>query len=359
MVVEATDSNSKRGELHVDVIVRNVDEPPIITGPDTVDDFPENSATSRQVGRYTASDPEGASVNLSLSSGSAEFALAGNGVLTFEESPDYEDQRSYNATVSAAAGSHTANKTVTVNIQNVEEPGAITLSSVQPQEGTQLTATLEDDDGPTGTTWQWYRTSSRGSTGTAITNADSRSYTPDAADVGSYLRAVASYGDGHGAGKSATAVSANRVQEEPPDPESPTFPADGDYDRTINENQPAGRNLGAPVTATDANNDRLTYTIGASDYFEIAASTGQIRTKAELDHETRPTHTVTVTATDPGRTDRHRLRHHHRRGRGRNAGGEWSKQPGIRGGHECRCQAGHLHVHRPGPQGHRVGAHRH
>ena len=98
VVVEATDSNSKRGELHVDVIVRNVDEPPIITGPDTVDDFPENSATSRQVGRYTASDPEGASVNLSLSSGSAEFALAGNGVLTFEGSPDYEDQRSYSAT---------------------------------------------------------------------------------------------------------------------------------------------------------------------------------------------------------------------------------------------------------------------
>ncbi len=300
VTVEATDSTNKKGTLHVDILVQNVDEPPVIAGPDTVDDFPENSATSRQVGRYTASDPEGASVNLSLSSGSAEFALAGNGALTFNESPDYEDQSSYSATVSAVAGSHTVNKTVTVNIQNVEEPGAITLSAVQPQEGTLLTATLDDGDEPTGTTWQWRRASSRGSTGDAITNANSRFYTPDADDVGRYLRAVATYDDGHGTGKTATAVSANRVQEAPPVPEPPVFPADGNYDRSIRENTRAGANLGAPVRATDANNDRLTYSIAASDEFEIVDSTGQLRTKAELDHEGRDQHFVAVTATDPG-----------------------------------------------------------
>ena len=216
------------------------------------------------------------------------------------ESPDYEEQRSYSVTVRAEAGSHTVDKVVTVNIQNVEEPGTITLSTVQPQEGTAFTATLDDDDGPTGTTWQWYRTSSRGSTGAAITNANSRSYTPVADDVGSYLRAVASYDDGHGDDKSATAVSANRVQEAPPAPEPPVFPADGDYGRSIRENLRAGSNVGAPVTATDGNNDRLTYSIAASDEFEIVESTGQLRTRAELDHEGREQHFVTVTATDPG-----------------------------------------------------------
>ena len=92
VIVYATDSNNKRGELHVDVIVQNVDEPPVITGPDTVDDFPENSATSRQVGRYTAMDPEGAMVTLSLLSGDADFNLASNGALTFDDSPDFEEQ---------------------------------------------------------------------------------------------------------------------------------------------------------------------------------------------------------------------------------------------------------------------------
>ena len=301
VTVQAADSNNKRGELHVDVIVQNVDEPPVITGPDTVDDFPENSATSRQVGRYTASDLEGATVTMSLTgTDSDEFTLASNGVLTFGESPDYEEQRSYSVTVRAEAGSHTVDKMVTINIQNVEEPGTITLSTVQPQEGTDLTATLEDDDGPTGTTWQWYRTSSRGSTGIAITNANSRFYTPVAEDVGSYLRAVASYDDGHGDDKSATAVSVNRVQEAPPAPEPPAFPADGDYDRSILENLRAGSNVGAPVTASDGNNDRLTYSIAASDEFEIVESTGQLRAKAELDHEGQEQHFVTVTATDPG-----------------------------------------------------------
>ena len=183
--VQATDSSNNRGELEVDVIVQNVDEPPELEGPDTVDDFPENSATSRQVGRYTATDPEGDAVTLSLLSGGTDFALASNGSVTFQESPDYEEQSTFTFTVRVVAGSHTVNRTVAVNIQNVEEPGTVTLSTVQPQEGTQLSAELDDDDGPTGTTWQWYRTSNRGSTGTAITNADLRFHIPVADDVGS------------------------------------------------------------------------------------------------------------------------------------------------------------------------------
>ena len=305
VIVEATDSNNKRSTHHVDVIVKNVDEPPVISGPDTVDDNPENSAINRQVGRYSATDPEGATVTLSLTgTDDDEFTLASNGVLTFKESPDYETPGgdSYDVTVSAVAGSHTVDKLVTVNIQNIEEPGTVTLSTVQPQVGTSLTATLQDDDVATGITWQWYQTSSRGSSGTAITNADSATYTPGSGDVGRYLRAVASYDDGFSDGNTAAAVSANRVQVVTPGNEAPEFPAAGDYDRNIRENQPP-QALGAPVTASDPNSDRLTYTIGDSDLFEIDQSTGQLRTKAELDHENRATHTIRVSAIDPSGAD--------------------------------------------------------
>ena len=167
ITVQATDSTNNRGELHVDVIVLDIDEPHVINGPGAVDDFPENSPTSRQVARYTARDPEGATVTLSLTgTDSDDFALASNGNLTFKASPDYETQNGYTVTVRAVAGLHTVDKPVNVNIQNVEEPGTVTLSSVQPQENVALTATLDDDDQPFGTTWQWYRTSSRGSSGT-------------------------------------------------------------------------------------------------------------------------------------------------------------------------------------------------
>ena len=46
-------------------------------------------------------------------------------------------------------------------------------------------------------------------------------------------------------------------------------------------------------------NDRLTYSIGDSDEFDINQFTGQLRTKAELDHEEQATLTITVTAIDP------------------------------------------------------------
>ena len=300
VTVVATDSNNKRGEQHVDVIVKNVDEPPELTGPDTIDDFPENASASRQVARYAATDPERATVTLSLTAGGDEFTLASNGTVTFKESPDFEYQNRYNFTVSAMAGSHTVDRPVTVNIQNLEEQGTVTLSAVQPQEGTGVTAELEDGDDERNVTWQWYRTSSRGSSGTEIDGATSPTYIPVGDDVGRYLRAVATYDDPHGDDKTAFAVSVNRVQEAPPQPEPPVFPSTETGQRTIRENMPAGRNVGAPVTATDANNDRLTYSIPPSEFFEIVDSTGQLRTKVELDHETGPMRSVTVTATDPG-----------------------------------------------------------
>ena len=305
VTVQATDSNSNRGELHVDVIVKDIDEPPVITGPETVDDFPENSAVSRQVGRYTVNNPERTSVSLSLTgTDNAKFTLASNGTLTFNESPDYEEQASYNVTLRAATGSQTVNRAVTISIQNVEEPGTVLLSSVQPQVDTVFTATLTDDDEPTGTTWQWYRASSRSSAGTAITNASSRSFTPTADDVGRYLRVVASYDDGYDDGNSAAAVSTYRTQEAPPVPEPPEFPADGNYSRSIRENLPAGRNVGASVTATDGNSDKLTYSLAASDEFEIVESTGQLRAKVPLDHEAQEQYSVTVTRHRSGRPDR-------------------------------------------------------
>ena len=74
-------------------------------------------------------------------------------------------------------------------------------------------------------------------------------------------------------------------------------------DRSVAENTAAGEDIGAPVTATDADaGDTLTYTLGGTDAasFDIVETTGQIRTKANVsyDFEARSSYTVTVTATD-------------------------------------------------------------
>ena len=61
--------------------------------------------------------------------------------------------------------------------------------------------------------------------------------------------------------------------------------------REVPENTEAGGNIGAPVTANDPDSDTLTYTLGGTDanFFDIDTSTGQLQTKAALDHETTVT----------------------------------------------------------------------
>ena len=60
--------------------------------------------------------------------------------------------------------------------------------------------------------------------------------------------------------------------------------------------------IGAPVTATDANDDTLTYALGGTDTasFDIDTATGQLMTKEALDYETKVSYSVTVTASDSG-----------------------------------------------------------
>ncbi len=71
--------------------------------------------------RYTSTKPERATVTLSLTGSSASsFTLSSNGVLTFKNTPDYEDPPGYTVTVNAEADGDTATKTVTINIQNLE-----------------------------------------------------------------------------------------------------------------------------------------------------------------------------------------------------------------------------------------------
>ena len=86
----------------------------------------------------------------------------------------------------------------------------------------------------------------------------------------------------------------------------PVFSPDA-VTRAVNENTGANQNVGSPVTATDADSDALTYTLGGTDaaFFDIVSNSGQIQTKSGVtyDHEAKASYTVTVTASDGTATD--------------------------------------------------------
>ena len=300
---DLNDPSGLRDEVAVAVTVRNVNEPPMITG-DAAPSYDENG--TGDVATYSATDPDGHMIGWSLAGPDRDVLTVSAGVLSFDSPPDFEDpddtggDNDYQVTVVASDGDRTSELAVTVTVGNKDEPGAVGLSS-QPQAGTELTATLSDPDGSVSdASWSWQRSQNR-SSWSEISTASARRYTPSEDDVGLYLRASVSYDDGEGAAKSAEQASDARTRAEPPTNTVPEF-SGGDAQRTVAENSPAGTAVGAPVAASDPDaGDTLIYTLtGGEGLFTIDRTSGQIRVDggAMLDHEVQSSYEVTVTATD-------------------------------------------------------------
>ncbi len=106
--------------------------------------------------------------------------------------------------------------------------------------------------------------------------------------------------DGTLIGEIAVTINVVGRETETPTNSSPSFVDGSHTTRTVAENTAKGVNIGTPITATDADNDALTYTVSGPDAasFDIDDITGQLKTDADLDYETKNSYTVTVTVSD-------------------------------------------------------------
>ena len=370
VTVTVRDLEGLNNSIDLTIKITNVNEAPAISGVSSAE-FPEGDDGT--VATFTAVDPEGDGITWSASTGAdaALFAISEDGgVLTFVSPPDYEepgdgdDNNIYEVTVTAtdddAVTPRDGSHDVMIEVTNEEEAATvgIELSSLQPQVSTAITFDYVDGvgnplvdaagDEHTGivdddrdkdeatmsdipaedVTWQWSKSSSKGGTYTDIPGDDEAktvSYIPGSADRGMYLRVTGTYEDGEGEGKTVEATSAYPVRAFPTGNSAPGFAEDFDA-QADGDNPPAaeiddgateGATAGDPITASDANNDRLTYSLTA-DVFQINRETGQVtvglgKTVHPLsdDGETASaaiakgdSFTFTITATDPsGLTD--------------------------------------------------------
>ena len=279
---------------------------PTLTGDDTAS-IAENTATSTVIKTYTATDADMDTLSWTLEGDdSGDFTIAG-GELKFRAIPDYEapvdadTDNDYEVTVKVTddeTSPMSATKEVTVTVTNADEPGTVTLSGME-KGGQTLTAALTDPDGTASNeTWQWTRSATATGTFANISGATSSTYTLVAADVTNFVKVTASYTDPEGSGKSATSVATGEIAANNNEPEFSSMTAT----RSVNENTAANMNIGSAVTAIDSDmGATLTYGLensGDDDDFDINTSTGRLKTKSALDHETKDSYTVTVTVHD-------------------------------------------------------------
>ena len=319
VIVSVTDGRDENGDddgdavddtINVTVTVTNVNEAPVVTGPATAT-VEENASDA--VASYTGTDPERDTLTWSTAGADGDsFAMTDRGRLHFASPPSFEGGKTtYEVTVVATdEDALTGMIAVTVTVTDEEEEGVVTITPLRGWTGTRFSATLTDDDGSVSNqTWQWARSTNR-SGWTDITNATSSAYTATADDIGNYLRVSAEYTDRTGSGKTAEAVLTTRIADVADRPAANTMPefADAVATRFIGQGTAAGRSIGAPVRATDADRDDvLVYSLSGTDAdsFDIDPATGQLRTKAVLAYDPEGTNTymVTVNVHDGFRSD--------------------------------------------------------
>ena len=300
----------------VTVTVTPVDEPPALTGSPVPSEVSYAENDTAEVARYTATDPEGATVMWSVTGTDAEDFTIGksDGVLRFTTPPNYEaatdanGDNIYAVIVQASDGDNATPQALTVTVNNLDEAGSLTLSSEQPQVETALTATLSDLDGDiTDESWVWESGSSNSGPWTAIEGETSDRYTPVADDVDNYLRVRVSYTDGHteSGSKDLQHTFTNPVRAAPVHNESPAFTT-ASVTRTVGVNARAGSHVGASVRAEDPG-DPLTYTLDETDpdaaCFDIDWISGQLTVGSgglsPCTNSQTTGYTLTVIATDP------------------------------------------------------------
>ncbi len=209
---------------------------------------------------------------------------------------------------------------LTVEVINVEEPGAIALSSAQPVVDIPMAATATDPDHvvvdeDTPIDWTVERgTDPVSGPWTEVVvrevNTYSLEYTPVTADVGHYLRFTASYLDYHVTGdrKSAQAVTANTVVAAQSGNQPPTFDEGSSTSRDVPEDAPMLTLVGAPVTATGADGTTLEYGLASANTNRFSVTSGAserwnagqilLMNNFRLDHELVNAYQLRITVRD-------------------------------------------------------------
>ena len=317
--------------IDVTINVTDINEKPqFADDAPTTQNVDENTPAGTNIGSaYTATDPDaGDTLTYSLDEGDgAAFDIDANGQIKTKADLNYEADPSYTVIVQVTDSRDDSGTieqtpvaddthTVTITIDNEVEPptfdeeipqGQASLSRSIPENttagrpiGDPVSATSEDGatliyslEGTDAASFDFDTGTGQIKTRDALDYEDTNSYSvtvsiTDGKDVHGNTESPAVEDD-----SIAVTINVTDVNEKP------VFADDAPISQTVAENTAADTNIGSAYTATDPENDALTYTLdsGSAATFEIDAN-GQLKTKADLNYEADASYTVIVQVTD-------------------------------------------------------------
>ena len=307
VTVGVDDDNGGTDSIPVTINITNVNEAPAFSGgSSTTRSIAENTASGINIGNaVSATDEDGDALRYWLSgTNAAAFGIVSTtGQLRTRAALDYETKTSYSVTVNVSDGNGGSDSiTVTINITNINEApvfseGDSTTRSILENTaanqniGTPVSAT--DVDGDT----LAYSLGGADVSSFSIVSTTGQLQTSVALDheINDTYSVTVNVSDGNG-GTDSIAVTIHITNTN----EIPVFTEGDSATRSIAENTVSGIDIGNAVSATDGDADALLYTLGGTDAaaFGIVSTTGQLQTRAALDHETKASYSVSVTVSD-------------------------------------------------------------
>ena len=286
-------------ELAITVSINNLDDNrPVFTSSSTFSAEENQSA----IGTVQATDADGDTLSYSVTCGhNCDYEMdSSTGVFTFKRIPNYERKNTYTADIYASDSAGSTLQQVTISITDVNDvPPVITSSSTFSADENQTaigTITASDCDGvmswasdrdceETGQTELTYSISGSEINIDATSGVMTFVSEPDYETKSSYSASV-TVSDGTFSDTEDITVSINNINDNGPEiTSSSTF--------NVDENETS---IGT-VTATDLDNDNLTYSISGSE-ININDSTGVLVFTSAPDYETKTSYSATVTVTD-------------------------------------------------------------
>ena len=247
----------------------------------------------------TASDVDQDTVSISMAGeDSSSFSLSSVNELSFNSAPNYEEKSSYSISISASDGNDSIEKTITINVNNLNDNAPVFTSADFSVEENQLaigTVTATDADSsslvysldstaPASNCSSSVCISLNSNTG-VLSFGDSEGTAPDYESVTSYTFNII-VSDGKYSETNSITVNILNVNDVFPVIETSAF--------SPNENQKA---IGS-IIASDIEGDTLTYSISGADADSLTLTGATLEFASYPDFETKNSYSITVSVFD-------------------------------------------------------------